>query len=250
MCLQRMNLDIQRIIQKNQLKLRSARLSIKEVICNNFYQELERRLSTGKCKRHELIDAHGQTLLMYCIRACKPQCALVCVKHLRVLLNRKELANRGSTALHLAVKKSYYNLVCALVRAGAKKDIRDAEGHTPLSLAAGPERNLIRDFLIGTWLVRKWSPAVHRGSPMEFHREAVTMAQINWKKKWLSKDMFYLLMETLLELHRREHARKPSLYITASPLGKKPKCAAMTKKGRRCKNLVAPHQVDKCHRHS
>ena len=226
--------------------------SFKELIHRSDARALDiamqnpRRVATEK-RCGNLIDVHGQTLLMYAIRAKSSDCAHVILKHMQDarLVNYKETANRGSTALHLAVQNNDFTLVAALVKAGGDVTIQDAMSHTPLSLAGGPGRRKIRMFLSGLWKKRKWSAFIHPGTPPSFQREAMALAKVNWKLRAMSKDVMGKVLETLLELHRREFAGRDPRYL--SPVVDK-RCIGITTKGTRCK--LNAKKFGRCRQHS
>ena len=202
--------------------------SLRDLIKERNSRELDERLLRGQFLREELFDNHGQSLLIYALRHNRLGCALACAKYFW------GINHRNTPALHVAVQKNAYLVVCALVKA-------------PLSLASGSERRLIREFLLGRWKRLTWSPSIHWGTPPEFHVEAVAMAQINWRQRWFPKDVLGLILEALLELHRREYRQKPSLYLVAQRGPRR--CVAITRKGERCKQRVQNGKVDRCYRH-
>ena len=246
-------------------------LPMKSLIKRDLPKELDKQFRNKLFQKYELVDIHGQTLLMYAIRAKKVECAKVCLKHISLSdLNRKERANRGSTALHLAVQFCYHDLVCDIVKKGANVKIRDAELHTPLSLSSGKERYRIKLFLSNAWRRRKWSPLIHEGTPLPFQKESITLAKINWKLRLMSRDVLSLVLESLLELHRREFNNETCKYgklefiptlqsISKCKQGKRRKrqktkiiskkqCNAKTKNGDQCKLTasVQSYFSDKC----
>lgn len=223
--------------------------SLRELVCQNKPDTLKAAIRTtnigyAKLYAHTLNgDCHGQTLLMYAIRKKRPECAMVIATEVAggTYLNKREQANRGSTALHLAAQKGYYDLVVWMVRHGADVNIYDAESHTPLSLArAGPTRSFLMSVSSDLWKRWRWRPRFHLGCPPEFQSEAKAFAGVNWRLRLVSKDILSVVLEWLLELHRREFRNEGELpyYFDPNQDQEPSRCTAITKKGTRCKFRV------------
>lgn len=231
--------------------------SFRELVCQDDRPALKAALvDPQKLVRYQYQlqpDTHGQTLLMYAVRKNREECALILAHELDApFFNLRERANRASTALHLAAQKGYYNLVTYLVKNGADPGIYDAEGHTPLSLAVGPDRKRVRDYLwavtSGAWTRQKWSPRIHMGCPPKFHNEAFGIACVNHHYRCMSKDVMAVVLDWLLELHRRERRGEMGIYFPQSQRELQ-QCAAMTKKGIQCKMKEKLNNGGKCWRH-
>jgi len=246
-------------------------MSLRGLVSQNKPKEL-RKAFRRRPKCGEMIDIHGQTILMFAIRQKRPECAKVIASITsKSFINLKERANRGSTALHLAVKNNYYDLVRYLVKKGANPKIYDAESHTSLSLAAGKHRKDIRLFLSSilsnAWRRTYWSPKIHLGAPPTFRKEVLQFVRINWKLKLLSRDTMGIMFEWLLELHRHEIYDKkceyfyrcvesnnilmPNVILEAEVpviLEERNRCVGITNVGERCKQRIR-NGINKCWRH-